>query len=322
MGSKTHPLIYPLYGVFWIGRRLSPPKLLDKSQVTLPAGTQWRGDYYTVTDVGKGKHRTIMIGEPPYHYCNHSAFIEGAEKVVMFDLGTGLGDIWKIVTEMTRKPVIIVHSHQHYDHLGAGKNGRRLAQQKRRFANLPFVREKAAGNVLVPTWQQHVGGPEGFKAPQLIVEEWLDIGSEIDLGNRVLKVLYAPGHSDDHIVLFDMTNNFLFAGDLIGTEPIFTFLPTSSLGDLLWSVNNLLQLVDDETKIFGTHPRKGYFGPPIQGIKDLVDLHELLVAMRDGRVKPSGFFPRRYSGDLVQIEANFRLRGDWERRHPETPFGA
>ncbi|MDP2731420.1 MAG: MBL fold metallo-hydrolase [Dehalococcoidales bacterium] len=69
----------------------------------------------------------------------------------------------------------------------------------------------------------------------------------ISLGGLSLKVLWAPGHSPDHICLYEPSNKILFSGDhvLPGTIPQVSsesHSETNPLGDFISSLNRLKQL--------------------------------------------------------------------------------
>jgi hydroxyacylglutathione hydrolase len=85
--------------------------------------------------------------------------------------------------------LIVTHSHGHGDH-------RRGDAQ---FADLP------PGSV-APIGATEVAGFFG-------IEDWPERGATLDLGERPLDVLPAPGHLDDHVVVFDRRGGLLLSGD-------------------------------------------------------------------------------------------------------------
>ncbi len=94
----------------------------------------------------------------------------------------------------------------------------------------------------------HSPGPgEGlaWEAP----DDWLAPDQQIDLGNRTLRVMHTPGHTQGHVVFIDEMGGLLFAGDhvlphitpSIGFEPVRAALP---LGDYLQSLRLVRALPD------------------------------------------------------------------------------
>ncbi|MET4638353.1 MBL fold metallo-hydrolase [Mycetocola sp. 2940] len=54
------------------------------------------------------------------------------------------------------------------------------------------------------------------------IAQGLDGGEEFDLGDRVVRVLHTPGHSDGHLALWDETNSALLIGDATLGETVPT----------------------------------------------------------------------------------------------------
>lgn len=89
------------------------------------------------------------------------------------------------------RPLIVAHTHSHGDH----RDGDAL------FANQPDVR-------IVPADEPGVRGFYGFA-------RWPDGVAQLDLGGRMVEVLPAPGHNDNHVVLYDRQSRTLFTGDFL-----------------------------------------------------------------------------------------------------------
>jgi hypothetical protein len=47
-----------------------------------------------------------------------SYLITGADRALLFDTGNGMGDIKAIVEQLTDKPITVLNSHTHFDHIG------------------------------------------------------------------------------------------------------------------------------------------------------------------------------------------------------------
>jgi hydroxyacylglutathione hydrolase len=162
---------------------------------------------------------------------------------------------------------------------------------------------------------EHLGFFEGIRAPTLHVRRWLAPGSQIDLGSRTLEVLHTPGHTPDSMALYDADRDQLFIGDFITEGPAFLFLPHSSLGDQLRTARTLLERITRNTAVHTAH-RFDPPGLPTLGRSDVEDLHDALVAMRDGRLplrEDSPWWPRSYPvNDKVWIFADFAWAHSWD----------
>jgi glyoxylase-like metal-dependent hydrolase (beta-lactamase superfamily II) len=56
------------------------------------------------------------------HYENTTvSLIIGPEKALLIDTGCGIGNLRKAVAEVTDKPVIVINTHTHLDHLGSNR---------------------------------------------------------------------------------------------------------------------------------------------------------------------------------------------------------
>jgi glyoxylase-like metal-dependent hydrolase (beta-lactamase superfamily II) len=74
-------------------------------------------------------------------------------------------------------------------------------------------------------------------------------GDEINLGDRVLRVLHTPGHTPDCICLLDEENRILFGGDTIDTGPIYAQLPDSDIEGFARSTRRLADEVTNAVDI-------------------------------------------------------------------------
>ena len=88
-------------------------------------------------------------------------------------------------------PLVVAHTHSHRDH----------REGDAQFAGLPGVD-------VVPADEAGVRRYYGL-------DRWPDGEARLDLGGRVVHVLPAPGHNDNHVVFFDEATGLLFSGDFL-----------------------------------------------------------------------------------------------------------
>jgi glyoxylase-like metal-dependent hydrolase (beta-lactamase superfamily II) len=260
-----------------------PPALLEAAEED--AGVRWVDDYFTVTAIDS---RTFAIAEPRYAQQNHSYLIAGSERAVLFDAGPGLRDIRAVAESLTPLPITFVPSHFHYDHIGNQISFEHVA-----VVDLPYLRERAPDGRLLLGFGEHLGAAEGIDAPTLEVDEWLAPDSTLALGERDLRVLYTPGHTEDSISLLDLESGALFSGDFLYPGPLFAFLPNSGMGDYLAAANRVLEAAPAEVRVLGAH-RIGPPGLPELERSDVEDLRAALSAIRDGELEGSGLYPVVY----------------------------
>jgi glyoxylase-like metal-dependent hydrolase (beta-lactamase superfamily II) len=134
--------------------------------------------------------------EAPFMY-----LLVGAKRALLIDTGDvadpGRMPLASTITGLlaedphAKMPLVVVHSHTHLDHCAGDPQ----------FENLPGVQ-------LIPADLDHVRKYFGFAG-------WPDGVAQVDLGDRVVDVLAAPGHSLAHLVYYDRNTGILFTGDFL-----------------------------------------------------------------------------------------------------------
>ena len=284
-----------------------PPELLE---VKIEGNDiRWFDDYFTVQAIDE---KTFAIGEPRYYQQNYNYLLLGETKAIVFDAGTGQRDIRRVVESITQLPVTFIPSHLHYDHIGND-----IVFPRTALIDLPHLRKRSIKGTLQVAWYEHLGEAEGYAAPALTVTQWLAPGSTIELGNRQLKVLYTPGHTDDSISLLDSASGYLFSGDFIYPGPLYGFLPDSNMGDYLQGAATLQAIDDRALRIFGAHGA-GPPGVPELAAGDVSSLQAALKAVQAGRVSSSGFYPVSYPvNDEIMLLTEPAFLQNWQARYPE-----
>ena len=298
--SERHRLLLHFIGTG------EPSKLLVAGNESSEA--RWFDDYYIIHALDEN---TFAIGEPRYDQQNFNYLILGNKRAILFDAGSGVRDINPVVRSLTNLPLTFVPSHLHYDHIGNNVEFDRVA-----LVDLPHLRERVKDDYLQLKWQEHLGMPEGYEAPKLKISEWLEPGESIDIGDRQLRVLFTPGHTDNSISLMDISNQYLFSGDFIYPGDLYAFLPTSNLGDYLQGTENLLDKLDSEYTIYGAH-RSATSGLPILHLQDVKDLKTTLDAIRAHRQMGEGFYPVSFK---INRKLHLLTEPSWlQSWHPTYP---
>lgn len=285
----------------------SPPEMLDA--VDEGPSVRWHDDYYFIQAIDS---TTFAIGEPRYHQQNVNYLIVGSERAILFDAGSGYRDIRPVASALTDRPITFLPSHFHYDHVGNGIPFERMA-----VIDLPHIRSRVDKNKLRLTREEHLGSFEGYDVPTWTVHEWLTPGEMIQLGDRELRILFTPGHTDDSVSLLDQASGYLFSGDFIYPGPLYAFTPTSNMGGYLQGTNTVIAASFPGTRIFGAH-RNGPQGAPEQTVSDVHDLRELIEAVKAGEAESEGIYPVTYIvNPTMQLLADPAWLQDWHARYPE-----
>lgn len=217
-------------------------------------------------DLAKLAPGTWAITEPRSALQNVSYVIEGKDRAILFDAGTG-HDIRGMVMAATRLPVTVVPSHAHHDHVGNIERFETIA-----LPDLPVYREQTEQGWWTPGFSQSLS----LRRPTVEVDEWIAPGSTIDLGGRELVLVAVPGHSPDSIVLVEPAAGRLFSGDILFPGDIRAYLPGSDFTQLRESVTALRR---DYPSI--EHVHGGHGAPAMQGAA-LAELEAALEKIASG----------------------------------------
>jgi glyoxylase-like metal-dependent hydrolase (beta-lactamase superfamily II) len=213
-----------------------------------------------------------------------------------------------VVANLTKLPVTVIVSHLHFDHLGGVGPFKHVAM-----IDLPETRADVSGGFFKPSRYEYMGFFDGRAAPSFRVGEWLAPGATIDLGERVLQVLSTPGHTPSSVALIDVSNRRLFIGDFIYPTTLYAFLPGASLSAYQATARMLLGLLPTDTVLWTAHCCRKNEGvsAPWLSMKDLRDLDSALTAVRAGRSKAAGFYPRIFA---VNDEMTLAVGFPWNNR--------
>jgi glyoxylase-like metal-dependent hydrolase (beta-lactamase superfamily II) len=231
-----------------------------------------RNEWFAIQALGRGVH---LVGEPGHV---NSFLVEGNERAALFDTGMGIADIQAAVADLNDKPILVVNSHYHFDHVGGNHLFDDIAIHEAgvkplgepvppewhaayvEYANALLEKFKvfkelddAAFRIMSPdTWMRPLPGafdPKTWTTIPTVPTRVLQDGDEINLGDRVLRVLHTPGHTPDCICLLDDRNRILFGGDTIDTGPIYAQLPDSDVEAFARSTKRLAAEVTNAVDI-------------------------------------------------------------------------
>lgn len=134
--------------------------------------------------------------------------VAGSNKALVIDAGASGSDLASYIRTLTDKPVELVLTHGHGDHIAATAQFKKVYMSSRDFnlikPHTPFKDFKASG-----------------------IKD-LQGGEVFDLGGCKLEILALPGHTPGSIVLLDRERQLLFAGDALGSGSLWMQLPESS----------------------------------------------------------------------------------------------
>ena len=280
LAAAFAPYVYSEFG-FGLAAQVQPLGPMPKQ-----VAGRWADDYFVVETIDPS---TFAIGEPRYYQGNYSYLLLGTTRAVLFDAGTGTRDIVPIVRSLTSLPVTVIPSHLHFDHVGA------LGRfDKTALLDAASLRARVSNSRLTLGRYEFLGFTDRLDPPTFRVDEWWPADSTVDLGNRRLRVLSTPGHTPTSISLYDAERRQLFAGDFIYPGHLYAFLPGASRSAYLATTRRLLSSIDPSTRIFTAHMEDppAAVRAPVLEVADLTALERTLVAIQQGSLDSTGFYPR------------------------------
>lgn len=188
-----------------------------------------------------------------------SYLIVGKNKSILFDTGLGIGDIKKLVSEITPVEPLVINSHTHYDHIGGNYQFQEIYGMDNDFSQLnskgsPYEEVK---EFVSADWM-HGETPKGFVAQEYQIKPYkitkiLKDRDQIDLGDRILEIIFIPGHTPDSICLLDRKNRLLFTGDTFYPAPLYAHFPESNFEQYAETAKLLHKLQSEVDYVIPSH---------------------------------------------------------------------
>ncbi len=227
----------------------------------------------------------FAIYEPHQAEETISYLIVGHKQAVLFDTGMGITDIHKVTTKLTSRPVVVLNSHTHNDHVGGNWQfmfvygmdtdfTRKKAKGSREDAQAEITPDLLCGEL------PKKFDPKTYATKPWKISHFIHDGFKVNLGGRTLEVLSTPGHTPDSIALLDRANGLLFTGDTYYPAPIWLFRPETDLDAYVASVRRLAALAPDVKLVLGAH------NIPVAEPSVLPRLVTAFESVRSGKVPP------------------------------------
>jgi glyoxylase-like metal-dependent hydrolase (beta-lactamase superfamily II) len=240
-------------------------------------------DWFKVYFVGDSVY---AIAEPYNYQEIISYLIVGKQKALLFDTGMGLDSISLLAKELTTLPITVLNSHTHYDHIGGNNEFENVIAM-----NTAFTKKNAANGYSHDIMKGEVT-PEAFCIKHLpnadtaryaikpfTISRFINDGDTINLGEKILTVIAAPGHAPDAIALYDERAGYLWTGDSFYEGPIWLFAEGTDLAAYEKSIQKLSMLVPKLKYIFPAH------NTPVAEPKELVEANTAFQEIKNGTKK-------------------------------------
>ena len=149
--------------------------------------------------------------------------------------------------ENNLKPVLLLNTHCHLDHIFGNKFVFDTWGLKPQF-------NKGELQVLqaVPGYAPQMGFTHYELSPE--PDTYLGETGTISFGNSSLELIFAPGHSPAHLCFYSTTDNFLIGGDVLFYQSIGrTDLPGGNHQQLINNIKTKLFILPNDCKVYPGH---------------------------------------------------------------------
>jgi hydroxyacylglutathione hydrolase len=188
------------------------------------------------------KYKLIVVG--PLETNCYLAYCDETLECGVIDPGAEPDLIFPAIVESGLKPVVILNTHGHIDHVGANRD----------------IKEKFA----IPLWIQALDAPlleknQQFELSLLLgaktsppADRLLQDGESVEFGRCRLAVIHTPGHTPGSVGFFG--DGILFSGDTLFNGGVGrTDLPGGSTRDLEVSIRERVLTLPSETVVLPGH---------------------------------------------------------------------
>jgi glyoxylase-like metal-dependent hydrolase (beta-lactamase superfamily II) len=165
----------------------------------------------------------------------------GSDEAVVVDPGFSAGRVRSLLERAGRRPVAVLATHGHFDHVGAAAE---LCGDE-----LPLYIHAADAEALTDP----VGWGAGYPAPVVPVKDVRTLvdGDRLRFAGFAIEVLHTPGHTPGSACF--RTDGWVASGDLVMAGAIGrSDFPNSSAGEMVRSLARFLML-DDALDVFPGH---------------------------------------------------------------------
>ncbi|MGF1585302.1 MAG: MBL fold metallo-hydrolase [Bacteroidales bacterium] len=181
---------------------------------------------------------------------NSFLLYDESEECILVDMGSYTveekKEVLYFVENNRLKPVMIVNTHCHVDHL--------LGNSFFRNKFKTVIAAHAADEFLIENAVEHgtMFGLEVEAPPK--IDNYLREGEKIQFGYSSLEIIHVPGHSPGSIALYSKDDNFVISGDVLFSGSIGrTDLPGGNYDTLLNSITRKLLVLPPEVIVYCGH---------------------------------------------------------------------
>ena len=165
---------------------------------------------------------------------------ESTREVFIVDPGADYGKIKRVIDANKLKPLAVINTHGHGDHIGADSEW-----------NLPIWIHRLDADFLQDS-SKNLSGAFGFLLKTKAATRLLEDKDNLKIGSHTLEVIHTPGHTPGSICL--KGDGVIFTGDTLFYEGIGrTDFAYGSEEDIMHSIKEKLFALDDDYIVYPGH---------------------------------------------------------------------
>jgi len=212
-------------------------------------------------DVLKISDYLFAISEPRHYEHTVIYLMLGRDHAILIDTGCGIGNLRRVVEQLTPLPITVINTHTHLDHLGSNgqfaeifmfDHPRSRDISSRGAPPEVLLWELHRQELVTPPWPRGFRQQEGT-LPPFNVSRWLKHDDVVERGGLRLRIVHTPGEAPDHICLLDQTHRILFSGDILLDGPVWSHLDGGDVAQLHESYELLMHHYDEFDLIMPSH---------------------------------------------------------------------
>ena len=179
------------------------------------------------------------------------AYDDVVKEAFIVDPADSADEIQLKITELGVKPVAILLTHGHFDHIGA------VDELRDKYKIKVYVYEDEKD---VMTSDANLASMIG-KRMSVEADEYLRDLQTIIIGGEKIQVIHTPGHTKGSCCFYLPDEKVLFSGDTMFCQSFGrTDFPTGSMSQLISSIKNRLLKLDDDVKVYPGHKEETKIG--------------------------------------------------------------
>ncbi len=173
------------------------------------------------------------------------AINEETKEVLVVDPGDSAQMLADQIKQKELKPVAILLTHGHFDHVMA-------AEELAEMFGIKIYAHEAEKSTL-EDYRLNVSGMIG-RRDHYHADVYVKDGQVLDLAGIKLKVLHTPGHTEGGCCYYSEQEGILFSGDTLFCQSVGrTDFPGGSMSQIVRSIKEKLLALPDEVKVYPGH---------------------------------------------------------------------